>query len=432
MEAGEHRKYERIGFVVSACGPARKGRWNKTWCNTWGSSHGEAGFGASLCGRSALRVVVRGEKRVDHTRVQMVLSPVESDQVVQWLQSTRLLIQARSPVRSPAVLADQDALFIDLDTTNVSVHAKMRSPSYAVKNRDGVVLLHGMCSSTYTWRHLLQPLANIHSQRVLAFDRPPFGLSTRPKRAQVRRARRTSAPNPYSLKFGMHMTVELMDKLEMPAATLVAHSLGATSAIEFALSFPERVNSIVLIAPSVRFHSTSSKLLRGDVRRLLGLPVIGASIIHKSLAPLLKCSHAFDRAVSRNFHRPHRVYSEEFVRNYVQPMLAPGWVHGVQQSLRALEPYDYIKTVRSRSGKRWNTDIPVLVISGAHDEIIPSDDCVNFVRALRDVGSRVRHEIVPDCGHIPQEEQPLLVEQILTRWVCDSQDLSNSRRSFLQ
>jgi len=352
----------------------------------------------------------------------MVLSARESDQVVQWLQATRMSIQARSPVRSPTVLADADAMFIDLESYNISVHAKLTAPATrhaapARGTRDGVVMLHGMCSSTYTWRHLQQPLADLSEQRVLAFDRPPFGLSTRPLRRQVRRARRTSESNPYSLKFGAHMTRDLMDKLEMPVATIVAHSLGATAALEFALAYPERVNALVLIAPSVRFQSSSSNLLRADVRRLLGLPVIGASIIQKSLAPLLKCSHAFDRAVSRNFYRPHRIYSEEFVRCYIQPMLAPGWVQGVQQALRALEPYDYLSSLRVGADQRLDASIPVLIIAGAYDAVLPRGDAFDFALTLREAGSDVTYEVVPDCGHVPQEEQPESVHAIVRDWL---------------
>lgn len=100
-----------------------------------------------------------------------------------------------------------------------------------------VLLIHGASSNL---RELWGPLANEFAplHRVIAYDRPGMGHSTRAKRdahtlaSQARCARRV-----------------LEDSGEGPAI-IVAHSLGAAVALRLALEHPKLVRGLVLIAPA--------------------------------------------------------------------------------------------------------------------------------------------------------------------------------------
>lgn len=43
------------------------------------------------------------------------------------------------------------------------------------------MLIHGYGSGVFAWRHVMQPLAQQCGCRVVAFDRPAFGLTSRPR-----------------------------------------------------------------------------------------------------------------------------------------------------------------------------------------------------------------------------------------------------------
>src|SRR5207253_7174716 len=75
-----------------------------------------------------------------------------------------------------------------------------------------VVFLHGLGASMYAWRKNLAAVAAA-GFRVIAFDNRGFGLSDKP-------------PAPYDNAAYAQLAVALMDSLEIPAAVLVAHSMG--------------------------------------------------------------------------------------------------------------------------------------------------------------------------------------------------------------
>jgi pimeloyl-ACP methyl ester carboxylesterase len=57
---------------------------------------------------------------------------------------------------------------------------------------------------------------------------------------------------------------------------------------------------------------------------------------------------------------------------------------------------------------------PALVITGAEDQVVPVQDS----RATADALPNASFAVVPGCGHLPQEECPELVEQVVTDWLA--------------
>ena len=60
---------------------------------------------------------------------------------------------------------------------------------------------------------------------VIAFDRPPFGLSQRPLTWEEGR-------DPYSSEGGARLAAGLLDALGVKSAVIVGHSMGATVSVE--------------------------------------------------------------------------------------------------------------------------------------------------------------------------------------------------------
>jgi pimeloyl-ACP methyl ester carboxylesterase len=104
-----------------------------------------------------------------------------------WVQS--LPVQPLQDTVDPYQLADADSRFQWIDET-VRLHYKKRSPSAdAAAGASGpapaVLCIHGFNGSTFSWRHMLEPLGEtLHecagAGAAVAFDRPPHGLSNRP------------------------------------------------------------------------------------------------------------------------------------------------------------------------------------------------------------------------------------------------------------
>jgi pimeloyl-ACP methyl ester carboxylesterase len=139
---------------------------------------------------------------------------------------------AQSFAETAQDFADPDGLFVEIEGATL----------YYVDrgNPDGnpLVLLHGLGGSTADFYTMMEPLEDA-GYRVIAFDRPPFGLADK------------SPDLDYSLANQAAWTVGLMDYLGIERATLIGHSAGGPLVAKVALDYPERVDRLVLLAGSI-------------------------------------------------------------------------------------------------------------------------------------------------------------------------------------
>ena len=128
------------------------------------------------------------------------------------------------------VLADPDSKFVDCG--ELSVHYKEACPRDLQAVADpsfAVVFIHGFGAGAFAWRNLMQPLAELCGCRVIAFDRPAFGLTSRP---QVR----DDGPNPYTAAYQKRLTIKLCQLLGIRRTILVGHSDGCILSLLVAAS----------------------------------------------------------------------------------------------------------------------------------------------------------------------------------------------------
>jgi pimeloyl-ACP methyl ester carboxylesterase len=272
--------------------------------------------------------------------------------------------------RPPTELADSDSRFIEIE--GVQVHYKQLGQGQPV-----FILLHGFASSTYSWREVMAPLAEIGT--VIAFDRPAFGLTERPlKWKEV---------NPYSTAFSVKLTVGLMDALGVGQAILVGNSAGGTVSMLTALEYPERVQALILVDPAV--YTTGSERS----------PIVNA-LLHtpqaQRLGPLLV--RRFQES-GRDFgisawHDPTKL-ADEIWAGYTLPLQAEHWDFALWQFTLAASPL-YLP---DRLGEFTQ---PILVITGDDDRVVPTADSIKLAGELP--GAQL--VVIPDCGHVPHEEKP--------------------------
>lgn len=140
----------------------------------------------------------------------------------------------------PEALADPDSSFFEIN--GVRLHHKVCSHddedsssdqssdatvSEAGRSRIGlpILLLHGFGASVFSWSRVMRPLARIAAAKVLAFDRPAFGLTSRASWSGD-----DSKPlNPYSMAFSVMATLAFIDYLGAEKAVLVGYENTACS-----------------------------------------------------------------------------------------------------------------------------------------------------------------------------------------------------------
>jgi pimeloyl-ACP methyl ester carboxylesterase len=148
-----------------------------------------------------------------------------------------------------------------------------------------VVLLHGNGTRAEDFRGsgVLDRLAADH--RVIAFDRPGYGFSERPKDW-------TWTPERQADLF-----IRAFEGLGIERPVVVGHSWGTLVALALALDHPQRVRGLVLLAgyyyptkrPDVVVFSAPSIPVLGDIMRYTVSPVLGKlltpSLVRQMFAP---------------------------------------------------------------------------------------------------------------------------------------------------
>ncbi len=99
-----------------------------------------------------------------------------------------------------------------------------------------ILLLHGKNFSGAYWKDTIEALVK-QNYRVIVPDQIGFGKSSKPEHFQ------------YSFQALADQTRQLLDNLNIRNVTVVGHSMGGMLATRFALMFPQRTQSLVLVNP---------------------------------------------------------------------------------------------------------------------------------------------------------------------------------------
>jgi len=239
-----------------------------------------------------------------------------------------------------------------------------------------VLLLHGFGGDLDNWMFNLDSLAEKH--RVLALDLPGHGQSVK-----------TNVDPSLS---GMATFVrKFLDVLSVSSVHVVGHSMGGAIAMQLASDSPETVKSLGLICSAGLGPDINSDYLRGFVE----------AQTHQELKLVLQ-----------------QLFADESLVNLqlVNDILNYKRIDGVEATLNALS-----ETLISAGEQTFLTDnivasgIPVLVIWGKQDRIIPVSHAQNFSAAG---GSCVEVEIFDSAGHMVQMEKAQDVNRSLLNFLA--------------
>lgn len=108
---------------------------------------------------------------------------------------------------------------------------------YTVSGKgDPVVLIHGNFNDSQIWNEQAAALSTYY--KIIRYDLRGYGLSSTPK---------SSFSNVDDLK-------ALIDSLKLHKVTLIGSSLGGGVAIDFTLTYPDLVQALILVSPSINGH----------------------------------------------------------------------------------------------------------------------------------------------------------------------------------
>jgi pimeloyl-ACP methyl ester carboxylesterase len=282
--------------------------------------------------------------------------------IVQSLFSRATLSAAQRQGRDYTCLAKRSYPGVEADVNLASGRVHYTEAG----NGDPVVLVHGLGASVMRWVPTIQAFQNDY--RVIAYDHPGFGKS---QKGQA----------DYTIPYYSSCLEEFLEVLDLTNVTLVGHSLGGATVLDYLHQRSERIARAVVLSPAA-IHLPHNFLERSIGKVLLRLPFI---------------SGMFERGLNRCVVKK---------TEWVQDMLFhaeglrgdPEWAE-INKTLRRVASH-LLEFSLADSLHRIKT--PLLVVWGEEDALQPADLALGIHHSV----PLARIAILPECGHYPMLEVP--------------------------
>jgi pimeloyl-ACP methyl ester carboxylesterase len=226
---------------------------------------------------------------------------------------------------------------------------------------------------------------------VIAPDLLGHGLSAKPR-------------GDYSLGAQACGIRDLLAALGHDRITLVGHSLGGGIAMQFAYQFPERVERLALVnagglGPHVSPFLRAATLPGSE----LVLPVIAGSWVRKA-------ARGIDGVLGKAHVRVPEGLREALIGfgSLGDPATRSAFVHTARSVIDVRG-----QRVDGRDRLYLATDLPLLVVWGEKDAIIP----VAHGRGVGEAVPTARLEIFAQSGHFPHLTEPARLATLLQDWL---------------
>ena len=249
--------------------------------------------------------------------------------------------------------------------------------------KPALLFIHGLGGNWQNW--LLNIPAFMDAWRVIAMDLPGFGGSELP-------AERISIQ-------GYAQEVDgLCDALGIESAVVVGNSMGGFIGAELALSYSTRVSKLVLV--SAAGLSIEYQFQHGRAPMLSAARLLSANARYfVERRSLVVTRPRLRRAALQTVVRYPEKLSPQLTYELLAGVGKPGYV----DALDALMSYSFRERLSEIS-------MPVLIVWGRNDLLVPVGDAQRFERLI---GDNARVEIFDDTGHAPMIERPSRFNELL-------------------
>ncbi|KAL5975249.1 hypothetical protein ACLOJK_031928 [Asimina triloba] len=295
----------------------------------------------------------------------------------------------------------------------------------------GVVLVHGFGGGVFSWRHVMGVLARQIGCAVVAFDRPGWGLTSRPRRKEWEEKQ---FPNPYKLESQVDLLLSFCLEMRFSSVVLVGHDDGG----QLALKAAERVKAA---AGSLQVEIKGVVLLSVNLSREV-VPGFARILLHTSLGkkhmvrPLLRTE--ITQVVNRHAWYDATKLTTDILNLYKAPLCVEGW----DEALHEIGRQSFATVLSSKNAAALLEsveELPVLIVAGAEDALVSLKSAQSMASKLlnshKNVGKSVMVRIasssrslcllvgphnveygdfsqserlvaISGCGHLPHEECP--------------------------
>lgn len=238
-----------------------------------------------------------------------------------------------------------------------------------------LVLVHGFAASVHAWRPWVERLDDEY--RIIAIDLPGHGL--------------TLAPNDYqsSLDRNAALVGKLVDHAGVDQFVLAGNSMGGAVSLSYAMKNPARLEALVLV---------DAAGWPGEAGEERGGPPGAFALLNNGFGRFILKMFDVNMFVGgglKDAYLDETLVTDEVVARYAN--LAMGEGHR-----------DILLTQRSGPDTPWTPadfakiSVPVLVMSGEQDKLIPVEDA----RAIAAAIPGAQLVTYPNGGHLPMEQLP--------------------------
>lgn len=242
--------------------------------------------------------------------------------------------------------------------------------------RDAPVLLlvHGLASASQSWMAWRDDLKEDY--RVISVDLPGHGLT------------RVLETTDLSTAGLVDFLSRFSTRLNLDEFVLVGASLGGHIGWEYALRHSDNLSGLVLIAPAGLSSPDEAREHAALASDIVNNPVVSALAV--TLDPAIAIRRGFVAASGE-------AAPNETVRQYTDFARAPGHREALLRVSARTDGAsdDALERLQSLS-------LPILVLQGEGDEIVPADHARRFVEAV----PQAELVIYTDVGHLPHEQIP--------------------------
>ncbi len=271
-------------------------------------------------------------------------------------------------------------------TVNGFALSYLERPPAVASRAAPLLLLHGLIATGETFSSLLEELPD--DRRVVALDLPGAGFSERSLASDVSFAGIAQLVSGFAEQAGLHRPV------------LLGHSHGGACALRLAVSRPELLRALILLAPA---HPWS-----GHERAIVAFYLSGVGRRVARLMPYVPAWlhwQAFKGMSGPNGKRDRSV-----LELYRQSGKVPGTV---DHTLRLLSSWEADMAALQRDLTQNPIELPVLLLWGDHDRIVPEHTAAQ----LEEHFTNFHHVTLPGIGHLPNEEAAAFCGQHIRSWL---------------
>ncbi len=256
---------------------------------------------------------------------------------------------------------------------------ELQLASNSIGTGDPVLLIHGFGASSYSWRHIVEPLA--HKYRIITIDLKGFGESPKPR------------DDAYSVYEQARLVRNFILENNLKDLHIVGHSYGGgvalATSIYLSTSHPNLQKSLVLI-DSIAYPQDLP-----DFVKVLATPILGPLVIY-ALPNTFQVKNLLKKVYFNDALIP-----QDAIEHYANDLSKPNAKYAVLASVQQMLPKD----LQQFSDNYINLTIPSLIIWSREDEIVP----LAIGKRLHENLPNSKLVIMSGVGHAVQEEKPRLV-----------------------